>query len=422
MDLEIAKKAALLFIEALKFHNVKSFSVKFSGNNGFHIGIPQESFPEKFNNILTSILFPEAPKVMASYLKDMIKEHLTSSLLQESLDELLKRANKKREEVTEKICKKCKVKAIELKLITYQCLKCKFKEQKFSELLTNCPECNNSLSKLLEEAYLKCPRCSQQESIREQKSFEDGKFNPFSLVDIDTLLISSRHLFRCPYSINEKSSLLSLPIKPEEIKDFKKEQASIKKFIPGPTFLNRDVKEKDASALITKAYESYSRQQNTKEKLSLTKAFKARAATKAIPQDAFPPCIIAGLKGLQDGKKRFIFILYNFLSNIGYNDEEISSIMQDWNKNNPQSLRENYIQAQLSWSSRQKQKILPPNCSNQAYYPDLGICKPDSLCRLIKNPVNYSLRKQSEKERLEKENEEQKKKKPEKPIKQPKKK
>ncbi|MBM3204333.1 hypothetical protein FJZ55_10580 [Candidatus Woesearchaeota archaeon] len=34
---------------------------------------------------------------------------------------------------------------------------------------------------------------------------------------------------------------------------------------------------------------------------------------------------------------------------------------------------------------------LPPNCNNEAYYKGIGVCQPDSLCKKIKNPVNYTL-------------------------------
>jgi hypothetical protein len=51
-------------------------------------------------------------------------------------------------------------------------------------------------------------------------------FDPFKILSIDSILISSRHLFRMPYSINEKSYLVSLPIDPNKIMDFKKEMAN----------------------------------------------------------------------------------------------------------------------------------------------------------------------------------------------------
>jgi hypothetical protein len=38
-----------------------------------------------------------------------------------------------------------------------------------------------------------------------------------------------------------------------------------------------------------------------------------------------------------------------------------------------------------------KKPIMPPNCSE--FYKGVGVCSPDSLCKLIKNPVNYVVKK-----------------------------
>lgn len=420
---EIARKAAILFREALYFHGIKNLSVKFSGNNGFHIGIPTESFPQKFNNIPISSLFPEAPKLMASYLKQMVKEHLSASLLQQSLDELLKLSGKSREEITEKICKRCSQPALTITSVTLKCSKCSRQEQSFSEPQLVCPECMLTMQKIKEEIFLRCPRCSTQESLRDQKLFTDGKFNPFSLVDIDTVLISSRHLFRAPYSINEKSGLISLPIPPESLETFQKEQASLKKFQPGPIFLNR-IPTEEAALLLTRAYE-YA-QSTAPLAATPSSGKKTYAPLKAAAQQQyFPPCIQLAFKGMEDGKKRLVFVLHNFLANTGYSHEEIEHLLLEWNKKNPEPLRENYIQAQLSWAKRQKQSIMPPNCNNPGYYLAMNICKPNALCRTIKNPVNYTLKsmkmqeQQEQREQQEKERREKQKKSPqpkEKPV------
>ena len=50
----------------------------------------------------------------------------------------------------------------------------------------------------VEELAKSCGKTSDQVIV-------NGKFDPYELVDIDSVLISSRHLFRCAYSVNEKS-------------------------------------------------------------------------------------------------------------------------------------------------------------------------------------------------------------------------
>ena len=88
-----------------------------------------------------------------------------------------------------------------------------------------------------------------------------------------------------------------------------------------------------------------------------------------------------------------MFILLNFLRNSGYGFDAAENMINEWNKDNYELLKEGYIKAQLSWFKKQNKLILPPNCDNQAYYQAMGICKPDNFCKMIKNPVNYAVRK-----------------------------
>ena len=54
-----------------------------------------------------------------------------------------------------------------------------------------------------------------------EKLMVNKAFDPFAVIEVDTVLISSRHLFRSPYSINEKSGLVSVVLPREKIKQFK---------------------------------------------------------------------------------------------------------------------------------------------------------------------------------------------------------
>ena len=102
------------------------------------------------------------------------------------------------------------------------------------------------------------------------------------------------------------------------------------------------------------------------------------------------------LAGLEDGKKRSMFILTNFLSCVGYSSEGIEDVLHKWNKCNAEPLRQVLIEGQVRYhKSRSKtaKPILPPNCSNMMYYKEMGICKPDGTCSRIKNPVHYVKRK-----------------------------
>jgi hypothetical protein len=136
--------------------------------------------------------------------------------------------------------------------------------------------------------------------------------------------------------------------------------------------------------------------------------YQKQSEDKIYPIESFPPCIVLGLNGLKDGRKRFMFILRNFLSSSGWGKEEIKLTFENWNKKNLEPLRQSEIEIQTKYITK---KVLPPNCDRKEYYDALLICKPDGLCKMIKNPVSYAKRKtlMLEKEKIEKEKEQKKK-------------
>ncbi len=321
-NLEYSKIAAHLIIQALKYHNIQAISIKFSGNHGFHIGVPYESFPkmiiDKGKLVDTRLLFPEAPRTIANYLKAMIRDHL------------------------------------------------------------------------------------KQEILKIDNTVGGDDFDPFSILEIDTILISSRHLYRAPYSFNEKSGLISVPIDPNRVLDFDKKTAISKDVLVDERykFLDRSkCKENEAKQLFVQAFDFDSKKLEKEKYKQISEQEKGKwkkdfeEFQEAVPEQFFPPCIKFILKGLEDGKKRSLFILINFLKSVNWPYDKIEKRIQEWNKVNKETLRENYIVGQLRYQKHNKDKILPPNCENQMYYKDLHVCQPDNLCNKIKNPVNYSIRK-----------------------------
>ena len=76
--------------------------------------------------------------------------------------------------------------------------------------------------------------------------------------------------------------------------------------------------------MITQALDWSSRnsiKKESTEKLTEKRKAEYKEITEAIPEEYFAPCIKKGLSGLQDGKKRFLFILINFLKCVGWNPE-----------------------------------------------------------------------------------------------------
>ncbi len=210
-----------------------------------------------------------------------------------------------------------------------------------------------------------------------------SELSPYAFVDIEKNW-GNRHLFRMPYSLHPKYWLVSLPIKFEELKNFKKETAKPEKIKTDVKFLVN--KEDEATELLIKALEWKDKQ--PKEVLKPKRI--RRKSKKPIPEDYFPPCMKLILKGLSDGRKRSLFTLSTFLRAMNWKPEEIEKRIRDWNSKNFQSLSERAIKTQLKWHFRQSRELMPANCYSHLFYVSIGVCKPDKYCQ--KNPVNYPFR------------------------------
>ncbi|MBW2970671.1 hypothetical protein KY320_00760 [Candidatus Woesearchaeota archaeon] len=328
---EYSRIAADLIVKALRYYKIESVSCKFSGNKGFHIGVPFEAFPDEVAGKKVKHQFPEGARAIALYLKDMIKPELTKQILiseNKSLENIAKRVAKDISEITQ--------------------------------------------TKRTKEGY----------SVKE--------LDVESFLAIDTILISSRHLYRMPYSLHEKSRLVSVPCNPDKVAGFDKiiaqpKNVRVSKF----KFLDRqNVKKGEAKQLLMQALDH-----QVKVYVEQKKQIEVEIPEYAIPEQFFPPCITLGLKGLKDGRKRFMFSLVNFLKSVGWSQEAVEEVVKKWNKKNQEQLSETIILGQLKYRKHRNQTVLPPNCQNVMYYVDMGICKPDNLCKRIKNPVQYSKRK-----------------------------
>ncbi|MFH1849483.1 MAG: hypothetical protein ABH879_04825 [archaeon] len=387
-----SKMITHLMIRALKKHGVKSISCKFSGNKGFHIGVPFEAFPMNTGIGETRLWFPDGPRNMAVYLTHYIDSKETDYELTRKIiggrdvSEISKELSIERSKLFRNVCSGCGSEVV----------------KKSGTPKEECPYCGESGGVEHNQSSFICSKCGKL--VRFERYVEYScqkcggsefveKFDINQILDVDTLLISSRHLYRMPYSLHEKSGLCSLPIDPEKVLSFERKMANPDRIEVGRhTFLDRNIPGEDASNLFDTAFYWSSRKKeitNIEEGQKEERSFEEVA--EAIPEELFPPCITKILVGLPDGKKRALFILINFLSNTGWKSPERR--LREWNTKNGEPLREVYLLGQLRHYSQRKAKILPPNCSNKAYYADIGICKPDNLCQKIRNPVNYTLRK-----------------------------
>ncbi len=385
---EITKIIAQEIVNALKEHKISSISCKFSGNKGFHIGVPFEAFPEKVHNNETRLLFPESTKRILSYLTDYVDStergfSLSKKIIKsKEFNEFIKKSGKSYDGAIEDVCIKCGA---------------PLKKKKDNLIEFMCKKCGNIVVIDKPKKFMICDKCgfpmdnmSKYDKLSENKCKCGGKnFTKKVNLFVDAILISPRHLYRMAYSLHEKSGLVSIPIDPDKILGFEKSAAKpetlrITKF----KFLDRkNVKKGEAGKLIMQAFD-YKPQIEAEESEFEKKEYKPLGF--ALQEEFFPPCIKKGLNGLKDGRKRFSFILINFLTSVGWDYDKIEKLLTEWNKKNYEPLREVNLSGQLKYHKRNKKKILPPNCDNAAYYKDIGICNPDSLCKRIKNPVNYS--------------------------------
>jgi len=248
----------------------------------------------------------------------------------------------------------------------------------------------------LENALLKKyspEELAQQTNRPLGKIMSSDGINPFEIVDIDPILLSTRHLFRLPYSLNMKAFRVSLPVKPENLGEFKPEDALPEKLKAAPGNFLDSGEEGEMEILITEALDFYNKKPPKK-----TIERKRPEITAAIKPDIFPPCIKAISEGLADGRKRALFILLNFLKSVGWKWEDVEKFILEWNQKNKPALPESYINNQLKWHGG-KSKIPPPNCPSEkskGWYEAIGVCKPDNICGvpniLIKNPINYPIK------------------------------
>ncbi|MBN2142865.1 hypothetical protein JW711_06060 [Candidatus Woesearchaeota archaeon] len=337
---EYSRLAAFHTINALKANGVKSITAKFSGNKGFHIAVPFEAFPSRVGDKGIASMFPDAPRRIAAYITEMIRSSLSDDILKlegGSIRNIIAKTGMKPEEIT------------------------RYEKNEFGD----------SIPKLNVDPFL----------------------------EIDTILISSRHMYRMPYSLHEKSGLSSIPLDINKVLEFEKEYANPMTVKVVHPFLDRNVLTADAEKLLRNAFDFDPKPTEMghgamqKERISQEKK-EYEIPETAIPEDAFPPCIKLVFQGLEDGKKRMMFALVNFLQSCGWSPDQIEARLVEWNKQNPEPMREQMITGQMRYVRMANKKPMPPpSCNNPNYYKGIRVCKPDELCAKIKNPLQYAKRR-----------------------------
>ncbi len=392
---DYSKLIAHLMVQELRAHGITSITAKFSGNKGFHIAVPFEAFPKEVHGEPIHLLFPEGVRRIAEYLTGRIKPKLLDYIkAHDSLVNIARDLGLREDEFSKKICSQCKkAQKREQDKIEFHCLSCENKEDGTSaDKFKVCAKCGKIMQKLDVTGVVRCVYC------KNTKFVEELDLDP--LLQVDTVLISSRHLYRMPYSLHEKSGLCSIPLDLDVILQFDRSLAKPELVNVALPFLSsEDVIPGEATQLILEAFDALpdSQKNDADEKEKIVKkfgsAFEEETLQTAIPAEFFPPCMKIGLQGMKDGKKRFMFMLVNFLLSTGYDYAAIDAVLEEWNKRNPDPLREVLLKGQVRYAEQTRKKVMPPNCDNQGYYKDMLICQPDGLCGRIKNPVQYAKRR-----------------------------
>jgi len=356
-----SKIATEVMIGALKSHDVKGFSLKYTGGRGFHIGIPWESMPREVNYKGTVKQFPGLARTIGDYLREYTKEVLK--------DELLKSCGNDPKKLAEQA-------GVDINEIA----------QKRSRSIVD------------PYVFVKSrDRISPQKTVVKKDEIDISRIaNIRPISDLDSVLISPRHLFRMPYSLNKKSFLVSLPLLPKDLGGFSKELAKPGAVKTDLGFLDSG-EPGGAEMLVAEAVDW-----QTSKRVENKKAGPVSAGSFYVfGRETFPPCISNILGGLKDGKKRSLFILTNFLSSAGWSLEAMENMLVEWNQKNSPPLGDNYIRTHVRWYEGRiragQKKMPPPGCAKDGYYVSIGVCKPDPICggekKTIKNPLNYAFKK-----------------------------
>lgn len=265
----------------------------------------------------------------------------------------------------------------------------------FKEIRKRYPDVPQALASFVKEKI-------KERLLEELVDFEGGvaslvktvpsvsELSPYEFVNIETNW-GNRHLFRMPYSFHTKTWLVSLPIKIEQLKNFKLDLARPENMKVNDFLIN---KEGEATEFLLQALDwsaKFMKKEEIKPALRLPK-FR-----KPIPEEYFPVCIKQILNGISDGKKRSVFTLMTFLRAVNWDNERIEERIKEWNSLNKPPLREQFIKSQLKWHLRQSRELLPPNSDSDLFYKSIGIAH-DKNCG--KNPVNDAIRMYTSRKRV----------------------
>ncbi len=413
--LDYSKIAAYLLIKEIENHGISSYGIKFSGSKGFHLIVPADAFPEFYNNLETKNMFPEWPRAIVEYLMFRIKTEYNKKITESGInfEAVKERMNLSEKDLLSTACPNCSSPVEKTNFVHFECERCHNQygrpNFKITKKRLRCTDgiCSGFMNVKKEEDYFFCNKCRTKLNIsgdnnilsyKSTKIVESRNSNDFlakefkeelageKIASLDLVLVAPRHLFRMPYSLHEKTSLSSIVINKSEIQSFSPQDANplkVKIHNFYLTAIKGEAKNLLESALNWKSL-------TEKNKPERKKLSEFSADFSGVTEDMFPNSIKKLLNGLQEGRKRGLFILITFLRSLKFSEEYIYQKIQDWNKKNIPPLKEGYIKSQIDWHFKQKKNILPPNYSNDNFYKDLKLIE---IIPLEKNPLVEVMKK-----------------------------
>lgn len=416
--LDFSRVACVLVCEALEEHGIKEYGIKFSGSKGFHVIVSGEAFPEEFQGQIRKEQFPQWPRAIVGYLIEYIRPRYNKKIFEMgiNLEALKKRTNLDEKDITEFLCPNCKQPTEQGNKVTMECEDCgavvERPNMKVRNVVMRCTNCPGKLEVVKQEPYYFCKNCGTKsidlrsmgeggtvvltrqakENSRQYSGDFEKTYAGQKIANFDMVLVAPRHLFRMPYSLHEKTALASAVLEKNQVMAFTPKDAQpmgieLKPYV-------KKAREDSGRELLTRALQWKEKQD--KENMEQYQKASAEEAKKPkkdyapvnyshLGEKDFPMPIQKILKGLDDGKKRGLFVLITFLRSIGYQKEKTDLLVREWNKRNKQELKEGYIRSQVEWHYKQRKNIMPPNYDNEAFYKDLGVLdgKPKA-----KNPLS----------------------------------
>jgi hypothetical protein len=398
---DYSKIAARLLISELERHGVKNYGIKFSGGKGFHIIVPFKAFPEEVSGELAKDNFPEWPRLIAGYIFHLIREPMNQEILKLSNREDLESSG---ELSSESLCPQCNNPTNKKTIGKYVCkdkVRCKgeLESMKSNRKMMVCSNCYGKMDRVSEREIDFCDSCkintakidASTSSYGGIKRREEVKFKIEDKIkstedSVDIVLVSSRHLFRAPYSLHEKTSFSSIVLEKENIENFNPSDADLFKVKTFPPFIKECVPG-EARELLLESLD-WGRKNVPYEKSKKYDGASLDLKGLKITEKMYPPIIKKLLGGIKDdGRKRALSLILSFFTSLEFPQDFIEEKIEEWNLKNYHPLKTGYVKSQIFWHI--KNKRMPPNY-DKPIYREFGIYSPPA--EGIKNPINYTIR------------------------------